>query len=283
MRRLITRGSLPLLAALFLMVPAFPGAAAADGAETNSGPTVVATVPPAVGVDGEEAEEPAEEQDLSALAAAGTTTPQCDDGSAEGIGGYTPSSGCAKTIFAIQRRGCTVAHSDTPSGPKDTLTVTCPAKRCFERDLVVKIYVPADLPLGPRLRNKLQQADFIDGRGWKVAQVELKQVVESDGTTVTSVVSTAKGAPTATAGAIGYTVTAGTPTNFKKSANRRGVSTVNFQLKLNSPFGAWQPATSIDLEIVTNGNGAPSAYSPAPGSGNNPAAGIWVSKRQRLC
>jgi hypothetical protein len=55
------------------------------------------------------------------------TTVSCDDGSSGGTGGYTSTSDCATQIATYEAYGCTVTHSDVPSGQEDTLTVDCSA------------------------------------------------------------------------------------------------------------------------------------------------------------
>ncbi len=272
------------LLATFLLVGTFAGPAQATSqkGDTESGFTVAATVAPTLNAYGEEIDD----QAATTMDAATTETRTCGDGSPPaGVVGYQASSGCARQIAVLQNTDCTASHSDTPGNSStDTLTVTCDNPRCLERDLFVKVYVPADLPnTTEEMMALLKEADYEENRGWKVAQMTLKQTIGSDGTTVTEVEGYAKKAVTSTAGALGVTVTPGEVTNYVLPNGQQGVSAVNFNLALSNPFGDWSPNLDYNLEIRTNANGAPSAYSPAPGSGNDPPNGIYVGKRQRVC
>ncbi len=231
--------------------------------------------------------------DAALLVAAAAQTKPCDDGSPPGgVGGYLTPSGCSQAILVNTRADCTVTHSDTPGGSSaDTLTVTCDNPRCLERDYYVKVYVPADLPgldqLTPEQRALLQDANFEEGRGWKVAQMEITQTVGSDGTLllpadggVQPVQATSRKWVTSSGGAVGVTVTAGPVTSTVGPNRKQAVSRAAFNLALPTPFGQWRPNFDYNLEIRTNANGAPSAYSP---NTNDPANGLYYGRRQRTC
>lgn len=169
----------------------------------------------------------------------------------------------------------------TPASAAPAAPAASAATVCLANVHVVQIYVPANISaLSDDQRQKLKQADFDPARGWKVAELQLRQELRPNAarTAVQSVVAYASPFTTTTAGAIGATATVLTKENGATGAASTR-SQASFNVALSTPFGAWNPSTNYQLAILANVNGY-FDYSP---SQDNAANGIYVKPSAMSC
>ncbi len=183
-------------------------------------------------------------------------------------------------LLAVTALGVPLATA-TPALAAPTAPAQAAATVCLANVHIVQVYVPANISgLSSAERQKLRQVDFDANRGWKVAELRLRQELRPNPgrTAVQTVTAYASPFTTATAGAIGATATVVTKENGAiGGATTRSQAT--FNVALTTPFGAWNPSSNYQIAILANVNGY-FDYSPMQ---DNPAAGIYVQPQALSC
>jgi hypothetical protein len=169
----------------------------------------------------------------------------------------------------------------TPAVAAPAVPVQAAAGVCLANVHIVQLYVPADIGgLSNVERAKLKQVDFDADRGWKVAELRLRQELRTNAgrTAVQSVTAYASPFTTGTAGALGATATVVTKENGATGA-ATSRSQATFNVALSTPFGAWNPSSNYQIAILANVNGY-FDYSPMR---DDPARGIYVQPQAQSC
>lgn len=186
-------------------------------------------------------------------------------------------------LLAVTALGAPLATAGAAHAAPTALVAPAQAAAavCLANVHIVQLYIPANIGgLSSAQREKLSQVDFDADRGWKVAELRLRQELRPNAgrTAVQNVTAYASPFTTATAGAIGATATVVTKENGAiGSATTRSQAT--FNVALSSPFGAWNPSSNYQLAILANVNGY-FDYSPMQ---DNPAQGIYVQPQAESC
>jgi hypothetical protein len=183
-------------------------------------------------------------------------------------------------LLAVTALGAPLAAAG-PAHAAPAAPAQAAAAVCLANVHIVQLYVPAGIGgLSSAQREKLRQVDFDPNRGWKVAELRLRQELRPNAgrTAVQTVTAYASPFTTATAGAIGATATVVTKENGAiGAATTRSQAT--FNVALSTPFGAWNPSSNYQLAILANVNGY-FDYAPMQ---DNPAQGIYVQPQAQSC
>ncbi len=183
-------------------------------------------------------------------------------------------------LLAVTALGAPLAAAG-PAHAAPAAPAQAAAAVCLANVHIVQLYVPAGIGgLNSAQREKLRQVDFDPNRGWKVAELRLRQELRPNAgrTAVQTVTAYASPFTTATAGAIGATATVVTKENGAiGAATTRSQAT--FNVALSTPFGAWNPSSNYQLAILANVNGY-FDYAPMQ---DNPAQGIYVQPQAQSC
>lgn len=152
---------------------------------------------------------------------------------------------------------------------------------CLANVHSISLYVPASISgLTQAQRNLLAQADFYPDRGWKVAELSLRQELRPNAarTAVQSVTAYPSLFTTKTGGALGVSATLLTKENGGTGAASTR-SQASFNVTVKTPFGAWNPGANYQIAILANVNGY-FDYSPMS---DKPAEGIYVQPAALDC
>ncbi len=138
----------------------------------------LALAPPSHAAEGEA-------PDLRASTSTSGVEKSCQDGSAEGMTGHTPVSGCQGAINALVAIDCTVDPDDYPQGSQDTLYYSCPIP-CRDTANTTQSQSEASNITG--WSYPLRDADAVGGENVVVfLELNVVGIAEREGDTVTRV------------------------------------------------------------------------------------------------